>query len=420
MLATFTLNAMADSFIVTATVEAPNLTQPAVITDPQDGDQVTAEALTVSGTCPAGSYVNLTDNSVFAGTDTCTANAFQISLDLSSGTNQLQAQDYNVTNVPGPSSSAITVTYTPPSPPPSGGGTSSTPPSTIPTTPITAPAVTSPVATPATLQVTQVDLSIPYISQSLTPVVSYQPTFTGIAPPYSYVVIVVHSDFYTCTTYADAQGYWTCTMPSNLPSTIHTVQVTAKTPAGSSLTFPQFTIKVITAGPAALPPPAPFHITSSYTYNVHSVGQAVTYNIGVSGGRAPYAYTVVWGDGKTSTIIRQTGDSFAITHTYGWVDASLASKIIKIQAIDAAGQSSTLQLVALVRNPAFHSVVANVTKSSGLWGLFTTARPWLWLLWPGYVIIILLVFSFWLGEREELSVLLGKRRPFKHHHGLHH
>jgi hypothetical protein len=244
---------------------------------------------------------------------------------------------------------------------------------------------------------------------------------TGIAPPYSYIVIVIHSDFYTCTTYADAQGYWSCTMPSNLPSTTHTVNVTAKTPQGDTLTYPSFTIKVIPAAPAKLPAPAPFHITSAYTYNVHNVGELVSYTVHMTGGQAPYAYTVNWGDGKTATIIRQTADDFTISHQYGWVNANLASKIIKVQSIDAAGQSSTLQLNAMVRNPAYHSIVANVTKASGLWGLFTNARPWLWILWPGYVIVILLVFSFWLGEREELAVLMGKHRAAasKRHHMQH-
>jgi hypothetical protein len=418
LLCTFTLNALADSITVTATVPAPALSDPAVITNLTDGYQTSTQDISVQGTCPDNSYVNLSDNGYVVGSYNCTDNAFQIGMDLTLGSNQLQAQDYNITNSAGPTSPSITVTYTPapsvPAEDTSGGTTSATPPATAltapaPSAPVTNPTAITTIATPVQLVVTQVDVSIPYISQSLTPVVSYEPTLSGIAPPYSYVVIVIHSDFYTCTTYANAQGYWSCAVPSNLPSQIHTVNVSAKTPQGADLTYPSFTIKVISASPAKASTPAPFHIGSNFSYNVASVGQTVSYTMHMTGGEAPYAYTIDWGDGSNTTVVRQSSDDFTISHKYGWINASIAQKIVKVQAIDASGQSSTLQLASIIRNPAYHSVVANVTKSGGLWGLFSRARPWLWLLWPGYVIVILLVFSFWLGEREELAELLGKR-----------
>jgi hypothetical protein len=427
LLATFTLNAFADSITVTAVVPAPPLTQAAVITDPTDGTQTSTQDITITGTCPDNSYINMTDNGIFVGTSTCFSGAFSIALDLYVGTNQLLPQDYNITNSAGPASDPITITYTPSSAPSPGstGTTSSTQPQSAasaqaPVLPVIARNGPAPIATPVQLEVTQVDLSIPYISQSITPVVSFQPTLTGTAPPYSYVVVIIHSDFYTCSTYANSQGYWSCSVPSDLPSAIHTVNVSAKTPQGSDLTYPSFTIKVISANPPKVSAPSPFRITSSYSYSVETVGQQVSYNIHMTGGNPPYAYTVLWGDGKNSTIIRQNNDDFTINHTYGWINASLASKTIKVQAIDASGQSSTLQLSAEIRNPAFHSTVANITKSSGLWGLFSHARPWLWLLWPGYIIVILLVFSFWLGEREQLTNVIGKKTgKLKHHHAHH-
>jgi hypothetical protein len=432
MLAAFTMNALADSITVTATVPAPGLTVPAVITDPTDGSTTGSQDINVVGTCPDNSYVNLSNNGYVVGSYNCTANTFQIGLELSLGTNQLQVQDYNITNSAGPTSPSIIVTYTPQTPVPaddtSGGTVTTTQPSNAsssaaPATPIINPTAVSPTATPDQLVVTQVDLSIPYISQSLTPVVSYQPTLTGTAPPYSYVVIIIHSDFYTCTTYATSQGYWSCSVPSNLPSATHTVNVSAKTPQGSDLTYPPFTIKVVSASPAKVSTAAPFHISSDFSYNVETIGQTVSYTMHMTGGRAPYAYTIQWGDGSTSTMVRQTSDDFTISHKYSWVDASIAQKVVKVQAIDASGQSSTLQLDAIIRNPSYHSAVANVTRSSGLWGIFGGARPWLWLLWPGYIIVMLVVFSFWLGEREELAnVLRGKHAVViknKHHLIIH-
>jgi hypothetical protein len=422
LLASFTLNTMALSYTVNASLSAPVLTQPAVITSPSDGDQESVQSITVSGTCPNNSYVNLTDNGVFVGASNCAAGGtFQIGVALSSGTNVLVTQDYNVTNSPGPTSPSISVTYTPPNPPDNNGGGSSSSPSSANTapSPISQLTSTSSTATPTGLYVTQVDLTIPYISQDLTPIVSFRPTFTGIAVPYSYVVVLVHSNYFTCTTYANAQGYWSCTMPNDLPAATHTVNITAKTPQGKDLTYPPFTIHVISSNPPNAPIPSPYHLTSSYTYTQHLISQPVTYTIHPTGGRAPYAYTVDWGDGKSQTIIRQTGDDFTISHTYGWINALTATRIIKVQGIDAAGQVGTLQLPAALRNPAYHSVIAGITKSGGLWGLFNDVRPWLWILWPGYVIIVLLVFSFWLGEREELIRITSKKRPKLHHSGHH-
>src|SRR5581483_6172974 len=49
LLATFTLNALADSYTVSATLPAPPLVDPAVITDPPDGAQFSTQSITVSG-----------------------------------------------------------------------------------------------------------------------------------------------------------------------------------------------------------------------------------------------------------------------------------------------------------------------------------------------------------------------------------
>lgn len=397
LLATYTLHALADSYTVHLLIPAPALTQPAVITSPIDGFQTSVEALTVSGTCPDNSYVNLSDNGTFIGTDTCIANAFQVGLDLSSGENQLQAQDYNVTDAAGPTSTPITVTYTPPPPPP-------TPPPAQPSTPNTS------VATPQELIVTQVDLSVPY-QQNEVPNISYQPTIAGIAPAYSHIVIVIHTNPYTCATTADAQGYWSCTLSAALPAEVHTVDVSATTPQGNVLTYPPFKVKVVAGAPPTAPTPLPFHITSQYTYSTYSIGQPVSYTIHITGGSAPYAFTVLWGDGKNSTIIRGTADDFTISHTYtSGINAKLVSKIIKVQAVDTSGQTSTLQLSALIRNPSYHVAVAGGTKSTTLWHRFDGAvRPWLWILWPGYIFLLLLVFSFWLGERQEYLLLMKRR-----------
>ncbi len=118
----------ADSYTLQATVPAPALSEPAVITSPEDNAVISSIPTTVSGTCPNNSYVNLLRDGNFSGSDVCSsANTFSISSDLSAGQNVLQAQDYNITNMAGPSSESITVTYQPPVIPPSGQGQPSSP-----------------------------------------------------------------------------------------------------------------------------------------------------------------------------------------------------------------------------------------------------------------------------------------------------
>ena len=165
----------------------------------------------------------------------------------------------------------------------------------------------------------------------------------------------------------------------------------------------------------------PLKITSKFTYSVYDVGQTVSYHIYITGGQAPYAYTVLWGDGSSSTIIRQDMSDFTISHKYGWVNSLLQVRTLKIQGIDADGQASTLQFSVPIRNLTYQSAIANATKTTGLWGLFNALRPWLWLLWPGYIIILLLAVSFWLGEREEMYRLMSMNRipPIDKNHHVH-
>jgi hypothetical protein len=104
----------ASNTTVSATVEAPELTVPAVITQPTDGTVFNAKPITVSGSCPDNSYVELSRNGQFSGVALCNNNVFRIQSDLFDGDNQLLAQDYNTTDEAGPLGSPINVTYNAP------------------------------------------------------------------------------------------------------------------------------------------------------------------------------------------------------------------------------------------------------------------------------------------------------------------
>jgi hypothetical protein len=391
LLVSFTINALADSYQVTAVIPAPPLTSPAVITNLANGVQTGEQIIGVSGTCPDASYIDLSDNGRFAGEAMCSSGAFRIGVELTEGNNRLQVQDYNITNAPGPVSPAVNVVYVPGAAIPvgSGGGTVF-------------------IGGIGQLVVTEVDTGVPFRAGS-TPTVSTKPSFAGIAPPRAHVTVSVQSRPYTCTTDADALGFWSCTVPS-LPVGTHAVDVAATTLAGVQMSFPEFNISVAANPVIVVPPLTPLILSSSYSYNAHNVGQSVDYTFSVAGGRGPYAVVISWGDGAEDLAIHQTAGTYTVSHTYGWINSTISTKRVQIRAIDSAGQGALLQLDTVIRNPAFHSAIAGITKSSGLWGFFEALQPWLWLLWPGYLVVLLLVFSFWLGEYQEMIQSRKKRR----------
>lgn len=107
----FNFTAQTYSYDVTARVPAPLPSSPAVITSPTDQQHVTDQTITVSGSCPADSYVKVFVNGTEAGVATCSGGAFSLPVTLAPGANTLTAKVYNVTDDEGPSSGAITVYY---------------------------------------------------------------------------------------------------------------------------------------------------------------------------------------------------------------------------------------------------------------------------------------------------------------------
>jgi len=154
----------ADTIQVTATVPAALPSGPAIITYPHDQDHFTSPVVTVLGTCPDDTYVELDRNGIFSGVALCINNTFTIPITLLPGANQLEARVFNLTNNEGPQSPAITVYYDLPQPP---------------VTPPTQPQPT--ISTPTILKTPTLGLPLsPYIEPLLvTSHYSYLTRFTG-------------------------------------------------------------------------------------------------------------------------------------------------------------------------------------------------------------------------------------------------
>lgn len=93
-------------------VPAPPPTRAATITTPKTGQSFSATPITVSGTCPKDTIVEVFKNDIFAGAASCDgAGRFTLEIDLLYGTNALVARVYDALDQAGPDSNVVTVRY---------------------------------------------------------------------------------------------------------------------------------------------------------------------------------------------------------------------------------------------------------------------------------------------------------------------
>ncbi len=120
LLAGFTVSAyagasplpQASSVSLTGVMPENPPTTAASITYPTNQQVFQTTPVTVSGTCPSGTIVEIFKNNIFAGSTPCNNNStFSVQIDLLYGSNTLTAVDYDALNQAGPSSKAVNVTY---------------------------------------------------------------------------------------------------------------------------------------------------------------------------------------------------------------------------------------------------------------------------------------------------------------------
>lgn len=158
------------------------------------------------------------------------------------------------------------------------------------------------------------------------------------------------------------------------------------------------------SGPGRAPAAAnPLVIKSEFKYRGYLVGQTVKWPLEIGGGNTPYAVGVDWGDGETSLISLSKAGQFDIEHVYKTAPDE-GSYEIKISVSDKFDRKAFLQFFVIVVDEG-GVVPAGGIGSSSFPGSTIFNRDWLKYLWPAYGIVVLMVFSFWLGEREELIVL---------------
>ncbi|MBW3538595.1 PKD domain-containing protein [Candidatus Parcubacteria bacterium] len=127
-------------------------------------------------------------------------------------------------------------------------------------------------------------------------------------------------------------------------------------------------------------------ITADEGYKGAHVGQELQWTIRLAGGQPPYAVNWDWGDGSSDLVSLTALGSYTAKHTYNRGGVFK----ITIRATDAAGVGAYLQLVAVVR----------ATSDGG--GGVTGSIPPTTIAWPLYAMVLLVLVSFWLGDRFEL------------------
>ena len=147
----------------------------------------------------------------------------------------------------------------------------------------------------------------------------------------------------------------------------------------------------------------PLVIKTAFVYKGYYTGQQVQWPIEISGGSLPYALNVDWGDGKNSIISRKIGGEFNIEHVYSQAGGYKGNYTIKLQATDPDGDYAYLQFFVIVNTHQSGPGIGNIyTKSPpSIGGL----RHLLWVAWPAYFSVLLIVIAFKLGEREEFLTL---------------
>jgi peptidoglycan hydrolase-like protein with peptidoglycan-binding domain len=142
-------------------------------------------------------------------------------------------------------------------------------------------------------------------------------------------------------------------------------------------------------------------LISNNEYKGSFINQEISWPLEIHGGTPPYSVSWDWGDGQTDTLTRSDVGAFSLKHTYTKKGIEYKSTFpIVIRVIDANGQAAYLQLVTIVNSDKNPIIPADIPSGTLI-------------AWPLWVLALMLVATFWLGEAREKAVLRWKERQQK-------
>jgi hypothetical protein len=119
-------------------------------------------------------------------------------------------------------------------------------------------------------------------------------------------------------------------------------------------------------------------------------GVEIGWPVEVIGGTAPYAISWDWGDAVITPISRPSAGYFDANHTY----AKPGNYKSIVRASDVRGQRAYLQVMTIVHG----EISPSITQPFG--GVLAIA-------WPLLIMAVLIIISFYLGEKYEKKKLRG-------------
>lgn len=131
-------------------------------------------------------------------------------------------------------------------------------------------------------------------------------------------------------------------------------------------------------------------LRSSPVYRGTFPNQEFKLPLEIIAGTGPYALNIDWGDNKSDLISRSDGLAFSAPHAY----ARPGSYQVTIKATDAKGRLAFLTVLVIVNGRAETAGTTGTPSSP-------TTKLSLLIVWPLLIFLILLIISFWLGERRE-------------------
>ncbi len=148
-------------------------------------------------------------------------------------------------------------------------------------------------------------------------------------------------------------------------------------------------------------------ITSSYAKRGANPNSDTLLNwpITISGGLAPYALSIDWGDKSTADLssLKAAGD---LSPQHNYTQSGIYNVIMK--ATDSSGETAFLQVVAIAYGPIQQSANTGATLGNNGTGALPLA------FWIALAMLpIILISSFWLGKKHQLQTIRRRLRSGK-------
>jgi hypothetical protein len=176
------------------------------------------------------------------------------------------------------------------------------------------------------------------------------------------------------------------------------ITVTYYPPAPAAITTPQ------TKAPGNA-----FYVSPEYFLLASNTGEEVSESFKFLGGTKPYRMTIIWGDGYSDTKENINADTVAFKHVYKSRANIREDFTINVKANDAGNQFATMQLFAVMNDPAIGAQIINKpVEPAGVYRNIILRN--LRYAWPAYIVLLLMGLCFYIGERRGESIVLSMYR----------